>query len=171
MFTGIIETTGLVALLQKEEKNLNLTIESPISNKLKVDQSVAHNGVCLTVVETGPGWHRVTAIDETLNLRRFAVVHEHLPVNPNGNRHHRNIVLLQKCLRQIARCINSQTYPHQVAPLMNDDGNIARSVGGVDRPCAAQRGTGVAMPDASRGTLPRDKTRGRAFETPSALVR
>lgn len=66
MFTGIIETTGTVVHLEKEGGNINFTIESPVSAELKIDQSVAHNGVCLTVVELGPGWHKVTAIDETL---------------------------------------------------------------------------------------------------------
>ncbi|MFN8299897.1 MAG: riboflavin synthase [Chitinophagales bacterium] len=66
MFTGIIETTGHVADLRKEAGNLHLTITSPISNELKVDQSVAHNGVCLTVIACGNGQHTVTAIAETL---------------------------------------------------------------------------------------------------------
>lgn len=66
MFTGIIEVTGRVAGLNRSEGNLDLVIESPISGELKIDQSVAHNGVCLTVVELLPGAHRVTAIDETL---------------------------------------------------------------------------------------------------------
>ncbi len=66
MFTGIIEVTGRVADLKRSEGNLDLIIESPVSGELKIDQSVAHNGVCLTVVELIPGGHRVTAIDETL---------------------------------------------------------------------------------------------------------
>jgi riboflavin synthase len=66
MFTGIIETVGKVVALKKEEGNLHLTIQSSISSELKIDQSVSHNGVCLTVVETGTNTHRVTAIDETL---------------------------------------------------------------------------------------------------------
>lgn len=66
MFTGIIETTGTVALLEKDKGNINMTIHSSVSDELKIDQSVAHNGVCLTVVATGPGWHQVTAIEETL---------------------------------------------------------------------------------------------------------
>ncbi|MFM8432305.1 MAG: riboflavin synthase, partial [Bacteroidota bacterium] len=50
MFTGIIETIGTVKALKKEGTNLRITVESPISAELKIDQSVAHNGVCLTVV-------------------------------------------------------------------------------------------------------------------------
>jgi len=66
MFTGIIETLGRVVELKKDSGNLDLVIASPISNELKIDQSVSHNGVCLTVVEVKDGAHRVTAIDETL---------------------------------------------------------------------------------------------------------
>lgn len=66
MFTGIIETLGVVKDIKKEQSNLHFYIESPISNELKIDQSVAHNGVCLTVVEIANNIHKVTAIDETL---------------------------------------------------------------------------------------------------------
>ncbi len=67
MFTGIIETIGKVVDLKKHESNLDLVIASSFSKELKIDQSVAHNGVCLTVVDVNvAGWHRVTAIDETL---------------------------------------------------------------------------------------------------------
>ena len=66
MFTGIIETLGKVVELNKNAGNLDLVISSPISLELKIDQSVAHNGVCLTVVEVTGNTHRVTAIDETL---------------------------------------------------------------------------------------------------------
>jgi riboflavin synthase len=51
MFTGIIESLGKIIEIEKEKKNIHFTIESPISIDLKVDQSVAHNGVCLTVTE------------------------------------------------------------------------------------------------------------------------
>ena len=66
MFTGIIETLGTVSQLVKEQGNLNITIKSAISKDLKIDQSVAHNGVCLTVVALADDEHTVTAIDETL---------------------------------------------------------------------------------------------------------
>lgn len=67
MFTGIIETLGKVTSLRKELDNLHISISSAISEDLKIDQSVAHNGVCLTVVELKPGEHTVTAISETLS--------------------------------------------------------------------------------------------------------
>ncbi|HRC33105.1 MAG TPA: riboflavin synthase [Bacteroidia bacterium] len=66
MFTGIIETIGHVKSIIKDESNLHFWIESNITRELKVDQSVAHNGVCLTVVEIKDDSYRVTAIDETL---------------------------------------------------------------------------------------------------------
>jgi riboflavin synthase len=66
MFTGIIEAIGKVVELNKNSGNLDLTISSPVSKELKIDQSVSHNGVCLTVVEIMGDTHRVTAIDETL---------------------------------------------------------------------------------------------------------
>lgn len=67
MFTGIIETLGEVEKVVAEGSNLHFTIKSAISHELKIDQSVAHNGVCLTVVALNEGSHTVTAIEETLN--------------------------------------------------------------------------------------------------------
>lgn len=66
MFTGIIETLGTVTKLVREGSNLHLSIRSAIGQQLKIDQSVAHNGVCLTVVATKGDEHTVTAIAETL---------------------------------------------------------------------------------------------------------
>ncbi len=66
MFTGIIETSGKVVDIQPNQENLDITISSSISDELKIDQSVSHNGVCLTVVGLQPGKHIVSAIKETL---------------------------------------------------------------------------------------------------------
>lgn len=66
MFTGIIETTGKISAIEQSGTNKTFWITSPISNELKTDQSVAHNGVCLTVEEVADGKHRVTAVKETL---------------------------------------------------------------------------------------------------------
>ena len=66
MFTGIIETLGIVKDIRKEEENLHLTVYSNITNELKIDQSVAHNGVCLTVVAIENDNYTVTAIQETI---------------------------------------------------------------------------------------------------------
>ncbi|NAY91758.1 riboflavin synthase [Muricauda sp. JGD-17] len=67
MFTGIIETLGRVEKLENDGGNLHLTIASPMASELKIDQSVSHNGVCLTVVSLNEDSYTVTAIEETLN--------------------------------------------------------------------------------------------------------
>ncbi len=66
MFTGIIENTGVIKELQSNGTNKTFWITSPLSGELKIDQSLSHNGVCLTVEEIKNGMHRVTAIEETL---------------------------------------------------------------------------------------------------------
>lgn len=67
MFTGIIETIGTVESVEQNGTNLSFWIVSSVSNELKVDQSVSHDGVCLTVEKVEEGKHRVTAVEETLN--------------------------------------------------------------------------------------------------------
>lgn len=67
MFTGIIETLGVVTNLKEEQENLHITVKSDITAELKIDQSVAHNGVCLTVVAINNDEYTVTAIKETLD--------------------------------------------------------------------------------------------------------
>ncbi|WP_317899053.1 riboflavin synthase [Aurantibacillus circumpalustris] len=66
MFTGIIETLAKVEKIEKENSNVHFTFSSAITNELKIDQSIAHNGVCLTVVRIEGDNYTVTAIDETL---------------------------------------------------------------------------------------------------------
>jgi len=75
MFTGIIETTGVVTAVTTNGSNRSFLVKSPISSELKVDQSISHNGVCLTVEKIDGSVHQVTAIDETLkktNLKDWA---------------------------------------------------------------------------------------------------
>lgn len=67
MFTGIIEEIGTVKNIEKELKNVHFTLECPFTHELKIDQSLAHNGCCLTVVKINKSEYTVTAIDETLN--------------------------------------------------------------------------------------------------------
>lgn len=67
MFTGIIESLGKITNIQLDRENIDFTIKSDISKELKVDQSVSHNGVCLTVVEANKESHVVTAVKETLD--------------------------------------------------------------------------------------------------------
>lgn len=66
MFTGIIEEIGKIVRIEREQANLHLYVKSSFTNELKVDQSVAHNGVCLTVVAIDGDVYQVTAIAETL---------------------------------------------------------------------------------------------------------
>ncbi|HYF70285.1 MAG TPA: riboflavin synthase [Ohtaekwangia sp.] len=66
MFTGIIEAMGIITDVSVERSNKRFTIESPLSDELKIDQSVSHNGVCLTVVDLTTNSHTVVAVDETL---------------------------------------------------------------------------------------------------------
>ncbi len=91
MFTGIIETLGKVTGLQREQGNLHITVESAISNELKIDQSVSHNGVCLTVVAVDDGKHTVTAIEETLNKTNLGYLKVGEPIN------------LERCMQLNAR--------------------------------------------------------------------
>src|SRR6056300_2052167 len=72
MFTGIIEDLGVISNLKKELNNLHMTIKSSITPELKIDQSVAHNGVCLTVVDINADEYIVTAIQETLDKSNLA---------------------------------------------------------------------------------------------------
>lgn len=76
MFTGIIEAVGRVVAIKKEQTNVIFEIESPISSELKIDQSITHNGACLTVTQVEGNVHAVTAIAETLektNLGKLTV--------------------------------------------------------------------------------------------------
>ena len=76
MFTGIIESLGKITNVKADRGNIDFTIESEISKELKIDQSVSHNGVCLTVTEKNENTHTVTAVKETLDkssLRNFSV--------------------------------------------------------------------------------------------------
>ncbi|WP_348824026.1 riboflavin synthase [Flavobacterium aestuarii] len=66
MFTGIIETLGKVQEIKKEQDNIHITIDSVLTHELKIDQSVAHNGICLTVVAIAGNHYTVTAIGETI---------------------------------------------------------------------------------------------------------
>mgnify|MGYP000858890983 CR=1 FL=1 len=67
MFTGIIESLGRIETIVEEQGNIHFTVRSTISNELKIDQSLAHNGICLTVVALSNDTHTVTAIQETIS--------------------------------------------------------------------------------------------------------
>lgn len=91
MFTGIIETFGTVKTVVEEGTNLHFTIESGLSNELKIDQSVSHNGVCLTVVALTDNTHTVTAIQETLEKTNL----QHLKAGSKVN--------LERCMQMNGR--------------------------------------------------------------------
>ena len=78
MFTGIIESLGVVKNVRKENENLHITVECNFTDELKIDQSVAHNGVCLTIVNINENEYTVTAIKKRLinlilNMLKFAI--------------------------------------------------------------------------------------------------
>lgn len=81
MFTGIIEDMGVVSGLKEEFDNLHITINSAITKELKIDQSVAHNGVCLTVININENEYTVTAIRETLDKTSLGTLEVNDKVN------------------------------------------------------------------------------------------
>lgn len=81
MFTGIIEGLGTILKIEKEDQNIHFTVQSDISKDLKIDQSISHNGVCLTVVAQDQQTHRVTAIQETLLKSNLGNLKENDVVN------------------------------------------------------------------------------------------
>jgi riboflavin synthase len=81
MFTGIIEDLGTIDKIEKDGGNLHFTVKTSITNELKIDQSVAHNGVCLTVVSMDGNRYTVTAIQETLNKTNLGLLKQNDLVN------------------------------------------------------------------------------------------
>jgi riboflavin synthase len=81
MFTGIIETLGKVERIVEDQSNRHFLISSPISHELKIDQSVSHNGVCLTVTKVTDHTHWVTAVDETLKKSNLGKMTEGSVIN------------------------------------------------------------------------------------------
>jgi riboflavin synthase len=81
VFTGIIESTGKLISKSKSGSNIDFWFQSEISHELKIDQSLAHNGVCLTIVEIKDGAHKVTAIAETLNKTNLGNLEENQLIN------------------------------------------------------------------------------------------
>jgi riboflavin synthase len=81
MFSGIIECLGEVTEIKKEQGNLHIAVKSSFTNELKIDQSVAHNGVCLTVVAINEDKYTVTAIDETLQKTNLGQLKPGININ------------------------------------------------------------------------------------------
>jgi len=87
MFTGIIETTGIIQSIERSGTNVSFWVASSLANALKVDQSLSHNGVCLTVEAIENDLHRVTAIEETLQKTNL------------GSLQSGNVVNLERCMQ------------------------------------------------------------------------
>jgi len=109
MFTGIIETTGRVEAIQPEGTNLTFTLSSAITHELKIDQSLSHNGVCLTVTSLNNDHYTVTAVNETLHKTNLGLLRTGDRVNlercmPANGRFDGHIV--QGHVDQIARCVH-----------------------------------------------------------------
>lgn len=137
MFTGIIECIATVARIEHEGSNTHFTLQSPISAELKPDQSVAHNGVCLTVVQVAGNTHTVTAVAETLaktNLNTWQPGYEinlerSLRIGDRLDGH-----FVQGRVDGIATCIGSTAldgswlyrfrYPQEFAPLVIEKGSV-----------------------------------------------
>ena len=137
MFTGIIEDLGVVESLEREATNLHLTIRSRLASELKIDQSVSHNGVCLTVVKRNANSYTVTAIKETLDKTNLNTLTEGAIVNLErglklGDRLDGHMV--QGHIDQIGTCVDVQsqngswTYTFEYEPSF---GNITIEKGSV----------------------------------------
>jgi len=138
MFTGIIECTGKVTGVSKKGTNLSFWINSPISSELKVDQSVSHNGVCLTVEAVKDNSHQVTAIEETIRKTNLSAWTEGTEVNlercmvMNGRLDGH---IVQGHVDTTAVCIDRKElegswefqfqFPESFAPLVIEKGSVA----------------------------------------------
>ena len=98
MFSGIIEEAATVVGLKKDKGNLHITLKCSFTNELKVDQSVAHNGVCLTVVSIEDDTYTVTAIKETLDISNIGLLEPGSKVNLE-----RSLKIRQLCVRMSPR--------------------------------------------------------------------
>lgn len=109
MFTGIIEDLGILKKIEKEEGNINLYFKSKLTQELKIDQSLSHNGVCLTVVSVDNDIYKVTAIKETLDKSNLG----ELEVN--------SIVNLERAMKSNARLDGHYVQGHvdQIAKCLN----------------------------------------------------
>lgn len=109
MFSGIVETTAIVTAVKKDKGNVDLTLKCPFAAELKIDQSVSHNGVCLTVVHIEDGTYTVTAMKETLersNLGGLGVgdrvnVERSMPMNGRLDGH-----IVQGHVDMTAECVD-----------------------------------------------------------------
>ena len=143
MFSGIVETAATVVALRKEAGNLHITLKCDFADELKIDQSVAHNGVCLTVVDLpGDGTYTVTAIQETLDRSNLGLlkvgdlvnVERSMMMNGRLDGH-----IVQGHVDQTAVCTNVEdadgsryfTFEYEVKPEMAQKGYVTVEKGSV----------------------------------------
>lgn len=143
MFSGIVETAATVVALRKEAGNLHITLKCDFADELKLDQSVAHNGVCLTVVDLpGDGTYTVTAIQETLDRSNLGLlkvgdlvnVERSMLMNGRLDGH-----IVQGHVDQTAVCTNVEdadgsryfTFEYEVKPEMAQKGYVTVEKGSV----------------------------------------
>lgn len=127
MFTGIIETVGIVKNISSEGTNLVFEIESGISSSLTLGQSVSHNGVCLTIIRTGSNSHCVAAVEETIQRTNFGSLKKGSRINLERSMQFNGRLdghLVQGHVDTVAICIHAEsmngsfkfTFSHPVAP-------------------------------------------------------
>lgn len=142
MFSGIVEATAKVVKIEKDGENVHLTMSCPFVDALKIDQSVAHNGVCLTVVKIENGTYTVTAIQETLRRSNLGLLKEGSLVNLE-----RSMVMngrldghiVQGHVDQVAKCVEKKweegswyfTFSYESDPAMVKKGYVTVEKGSV----------------------------------------
>jgi len=146
MFTGIIEKTGIIKEIRSHGTNKSFWVESSIAQELKIDQSLSHNGVCLTVEEIKNGMHRVTAIEETLlktnlgswekesiiNLERCMLLNGRL----DGHIVQGHVDCTADCIEIVEKAGSweySFTFPEKFASLIIEKGSV--TVNGISLTC------------------------------------
>lgn len=159
MFSGIVESMAQVVAIEHEGSNVHFTLECDFTNELKIDQSVAHNGVCLTVVRIDGSKYVVTAMDETLkrsNLGKFQVgdkvnVERSMPMNGRLDGH-----IVQGHVDTTATCIHIEdadgshifTFQYDI-----DDELISRGYFTVDKGSVTVNGVSLTVCNPTRDTF------------------
>lgn len=121
MFTGIVEATGVVENIEKDGSNIHFTLSCPFTDELKIDQSLAHNGCCLTVVKIAGNQYTVTAINETLEKTNL------------GNWQVWTVVNLERCIKMDGRLDGHIVQGHvdqtgKITSIENRDGSYFVSI-------------------------------------------
>jgi len=154
MFSGIVEATARVVAIEKEQENLHFTLECPFVDELRIDQSIAHNGVCLTVVRLDERSYTVTAIRETLLKSNLGGVQPGDEVNVERSMRPEALLdghIVQGHVDQTARCTaveeadGSWYYTFEYDP---SAGNVT-----VEKGSVAVNGVSLTVVDSRRGSF------------------